>query len=80
MDGAARGGCEAEAACDGGAMTCDGPEDCDEGTLCCGELSGNLCGSECDLVVCHDDRDCEGLDTLVCRESSFVEMNYCKES
>ena len=80
MDGVARGECGSEAECGDGFMTCDGPEDCAEGSLCCGELSGNVCGTDCDLVVCHDSDDCEGLeDTPVCRESAFVEMNYCKE-
>ncbi|MBW1878487.1 MAG: hypothetical protein JRI25_25750 [Deltaproteobacteria bacterium] len=78
MDGAHRGGCEAEASCTH-PLFCDGPEDCTEEEDCCGSSQGNECGVECDLVVCHDSDDCAHLlDAPVCRESVFVEMNYCK--
>jgi hypothetical protein len=81
MDGMDRDGCAMSSSGCAVVLDCDGPEDCAEGERCCGGRDGNHCGSTCsDLVVCHDHRDCEGVDGApVCRESLFVEMNYCKD-
>lgn len=69
-------GCRADGAeCPGSQVHCDGPEDCSEGLVCCGELLprqgasvwlGTECRSDCDGVVvcgpagpCPSEQQCE---------------------
>jgi hypothetical protein len=73
--------CTAIGACTNLVATCDGPEDCDPGQVCCGDTEGARCTAPGDCSsfpasqLCHDDDDCpEGGN---CRDSMFVPWPIC---
>jgi hypothetical protein len=58
-------------ACVGGShVTCDGPEDCDSGHICCGSITGSSCAAACigSAPLCHTTADCTG---TVCCPTQF---------
>ncbi len=71
-----------------GASYCDGPEDCEAGTVCCGTLSGNqsyftsmTCKASCEYtsgvrVICGESKKCPS--GYVCKPSSSPPgYSYC---
>jgi hypothetical protein len=64
--------------CYGFILVCDGPEDCEEGEVCChtetAEQIGE-CTTTCDSrIYCAEDEDCdpEGPDPVCCNEADFA--------
>ncbi|MEZ4438681.1 MAG: hypothetical protein R3B72_06310 [Polyangiaceae bacterium] len=56
--------CGAPEQCVGALWTCDGPEDCGPGTVCCLDDGGTSCvaAEDCDLTkewLCREDADCD---------------------
>jgi hypothetical protein len=72
--------CTAPDACEGSAATCDGPEDCGDGEVCCGSFGGGgggggtgsaECTAEtCQFTICHTADDCPN-DTDQCCDYGF---------
>lgn len=51
--------CETQGACPGAVVTCDGPEDCSGGDVCCAQQQGIECAPTCGgLVLCANQNDC----------------------
>ncbi len=47
--------------CGGPSASCDGPEDCGAGEVCCRAGANASCAASCTgVVVCHVDEDCSG--------------------
>jgi hypothetical protein len=80
--------CTAADGCDQGlALACDGPEDCSNGDVCCGDIGMGGGGSEClpagdcegggmgSGVLCHSDADCQNNER--CNDVPMVDVRIC---
>jgi hypothetical protein len=73
--------CTASDSCGELVAACDGPEDCSDGDICCGDQSGAACkkASECTgftaAQLCHTSADCP--ETNNCHDSDFVAWPIC---
>src|SRR5262249_18304969 len=71
--------------CAGAAFDCDGPEDCTNGELCCGDPGGSQCsGGGCgggEGVLCHTLNDCPGNGFVACcGVSATTRARYCSKT
>jgi hypothetical protein len=73
--------CSAESSCAELVATCDGPEDCEAGEVCCGDMDGascrmpDACTGFTAAQLCHSNSDCP--ETNNCHESDFVAWPIC---
>ncbi len=73
--------CSADDACGNLTATCDGPEDCESGEVCCGNMEGASCVSAgactgfAAAELCHTNADCP--ESNNCHDSKFVPWPIC---